>query len=186
MSSSRHPDLANAGRSQLLVVDVQERFVPAFENVDELTTRIAHLIVAADACGVPVLASEQVPEKLGHTVQPLADLLPQPIAKTAFSAADLVATDDIGSLEEHRDQVVLCGIETHICILQTAMDLLARGCRPIVVSDACRSRDDRNHSAAIARLLNAGVDVATTEMILFEWLQDATHPAFRAVSKLIR
>ena len=178
----RHPQLLDASRSRLVVIDVQERFVPAMDAIDPVLANIEHLAASAADCDVPVVATEQVPSKLGATIPPLRNLLPEPFQKSAFSAAAAIESDDDG----RRDQIVICGIEAHVCVLQTAFDALAAGLSPVVVSDAITSRTPASKTAAVARLLWAGIDVATTEMILFEWLAGADHPAFREVSRRIR
>ena len=179
--------LIEAGRSTLLVVDVQERFVPAMHEIEPVVANIERLARAAGLFDIPIVASEQVPQKLGPTLPSLAELLPPSVAKSKFSAAELLGgPPQDHSRETERPQVVLCGIETHVCILQTAVELAERDRLPVVVVDATTSRTPASHAAALARLQQLGVTLATTEMVLFEWLRDAAHPAFREVSRLIR
>lgn len=174
-------------RSFLLLVDVQERLVPAMAEAESLLANAAILLKAATRLGIPLLASEQYPKGLGPTVSALAALLPPDSIqqKIAFSCADdpaLIAR--IPGLA--RPQAVVCGIETHVCVLQTALDLVAGGYRCFVVRDACSSRKQASIDAALARMVQAGITIVTTEMVLFEWLRDAAVPEFREVSALIR
>ncbi|MEX2297412.1 MAG: hydrolase [Dongiaceae bacterium] len=169
------------------MVDVQERLLPTMADADSLLANAAILLKAAARLSVPLLASEQYPRGLGSTVPALAALLPagsiQP--KTAFSCAgDPALIARIAGFG--RPQAVLCGIETHVCVLQTALDLAAGGYRCFVVRDACSSRRQASIDAALARMAQAGITIVTTEMVLFEWLQNAAVPEFREVSALIR
>lgn len=189
----RHPQLLDARRSRLGVIDLQERFLPHIDDVDRVLKNTRRLVQAADAMAIPKLVTEQSPEKLGPTDPSLASSLPAAVAKTRFSSAESFGLGTVAGLAadspeeaDERSQIVLCGIETHICVLQTALDLQADGWQPYVVSDACSSREAINHRAAIARLLHHGIDVVTTEMVLFEWLEDADHTAFRTIRDLVK
>jgi nicotinamidase-related amidase len=179
--------LIDRNHSYLLVVDVQERLLPAMADPDSVQANGAILLKAAARLGVPMLGSEQYPKGLGPTVSALRALMPEGaiLAKAAFSCAgDPALRARIAGLE--RLQAVICGIETHVCVLQTALDLTAAGYRCFVVRDACSSRRQASIDAAVARLQQAGVVLVTTEMVLFEWLHDAAAPEFRDVSALIR
>jgi nicotinamidase-related amidase len=179
--------LIDRRQSCLCLVDVQQRLVPAMAGADGLIAHCTTLLRAAGMLEVPVLVSEQYPRGLGPTVESLmAEAGPAaPVAKQAFSCAR-----DAGWRERFnatgRRQAVLCGIEAHVCVLQTALDLAADGVAVTVVGDAVASRVPASRDAALARLMAAGVTVATVEMVLFEWLGDAGHPAFRDISALIR
>ena len=179
--------LIDRNHSFLLMVDIQERLLPAMADPDSVQANGAILLKAAMRLGVPMLGSEQYPKGLGPTVSVLRALVPEgaTLAKTAFSCAgDPALRARIARLE--RPQAVVCGIETHVCVLQTALDLTAEGYRCFVVRDACSSRRQASTDAAVARLQLAGVAIVTTEMVLFEWLHDAATPEFRDVSALIR
>jgi nicotinamidase-related amidase len=179
--------LLQAEKSVLLLVDVQARLLPSMAEPDGVVERAGILLKAAQALGVPILASEQYPAGLGPTVPALRALLPEGavMAKMRFSCAgDPAIADRLQSLR--RPQVVLVGIEAHVCVLQTAMDLMARGHAPFVVADAVSSRAPANKEVAIARMREAGITVATTEMVVFEWLGQAGTPVFKTLSKLIR
>lgn len=179
--------LIDRRRSLLLLVDMQARLLPAMAAPDRVLANCAILVKAAARLGVPVLASEQYPKGLGPTVPELAALLPADAIqeKLAFScAADPALSARIEATG--RDQVVLCGIEAHVCVLQTALGLKSSGRIPIVVADATGSRQAASEDVARERLLANGVELVTTEMAVFEWLERAGSDDFREVSKLIR
>ncbi len=182
--------LLAADRSQVLVVDVQERLVPAMHAHEALVANVSILLRAALVLGVPVVASEQYPRGLGRTLPEIAVLLsavgggPEPFEKVHFSCAAEPGFAD--RLATGRDQIVIAGIETHVCVLQTALALREAGHNCFVVADACSSRTVTNVERALARLRDAGVTVVSTEMVLFEWLHRAATPAFKALSPLVR
>jgi nicotinamidase-related amidase len=169
--------LLSAGSSVLVVVDLQERLMPAISGSAGVVENSSRLIRAATRLEVPVTTTEQDPDKLGPTVGPITALLPAPaVAKSTF-AADLAFP---GST------VVVCGCEAHVCVQSTVLALRASGHDVAVVADAIGSRAPANHDAAVARMRDHGVDVVTTEMVVFEWLGTSKHPAFREVQKLIK
>lgn len=173
--------MARAADSALAIIDVQERLAAVMPARDAVVRAAGILAEAAARLGIPVIVTEQVPKALGRTVAELAAKMPAtcaPIEKTAFSAC--------GALAIERPQVVLAGMETHVCILQTALELAAAGKQVFVVEDAVCSRAEANRANALARMRAAGVVVTNTESVLFEWLRDSAHGEFRAISKLIR
>jgi nicotinamidase-related amidase len=177
-------------QSSLLVVDVQEKLAPAVSGRERVIRNAAILMKGAAQLGVPVLVSEQYPRGLGHTVAELAGLAPADaiLAKTHFSCA---AAPEFrlrleGLFASGRGQVVICGMETHVCVLQTALLMKEGGFAPVVVADAASSRTQANHEAGLARLVENGVEVATTEMVLFEWLRRAATHEFREILGLIK
>ena len=148
---------------------------------DAVLRNTALLLEAATRLSVPVMLTEQYPKGLGPTVPDLAAKLPPGatrIEKTAFSAC--------GALPLSRPQVVLAGMEAHVCVLQTALELAAAGREVFVVGDAVCSRTPANYANALDRLRASGVVLTNTESVVFEWLRDAAHEHFRALSKLIR
>jgi nicotinamidase-related amidase len=166
-------------RAALLVVDVQEAFRPyaAFSAVAQACAR---LVQAARVLEIPTLVSEQYPQGLGHTAAEL-DLQGEPrISKTVFSAARADGFDLAG-----RDQVIVGGIETHVCVSQTVHDLLAAGVEVHVPADAVGSRHELDHERGLERMQRAGATVSTVEAALFELLERAGTPEFKAVQKLI-
>ncbi len=179
--------LITSERSVLAVVDVQERLAPAVHDVERVVRNAAILMKAARELGVPMLVSEQYPKGLGHTVAPIRDLVHggAVIEKIAFSCmADPVFADRMAALD--RDQVIVCGIEAHVCVLQTCMGLLDAGKRVFVAADAVSSRVARNAELALDRLRGCGVEIVSTEMVVFEWMQRAGTPVFKTLSALIR
>jgi nicotinamidase-related amidase len=182
--------LLAADRSQLLIIDVQERLVPAMHGPEPLLANLGVLLRAAPVLGVPALASEQYPRGLGRTLPGIADLLVAagdtagPFEKVHFSCMAEPGFAD--RLAAGREQIVIAGIETHVCVLQTALSLRAAGHACFVVADACSSRTVASAELALARLRDAGVTVVSTEMVLFEWLHRAGTPAFKALSPLVR
>jgi nicotinamidase-related amidase len=175
------PKLARAADSSLVLIDIQERLAAAMPARDAVVRAAGILSEAAARLGIPVVATEQYPQGLGSTVAELAGKLPadaKRIEKTSFSAC--------GALPLGRPQVILAGMEAHVCVLQTALELAAAGREVFVVSDAICSRTEANRANALARLEKSGVVVTNTESVLFEWLRDASHEQFRPISKLIR
>ncbi|HEX7007146.1 MAG TPA: hydrolase [Alphaproteobacteria bacterium] len=179
--------LIEARRSALLIVDMQERLMPAMDGAEPVIANAARLMEAAGRLGVPILVSEQYPKGLGRTVPALAALAPTgAIAeKLHFScAADPGWRARFEKLD--RRQPILAGVEAHVCVLQTALALAEAGYRPAVVADAVASRRPESKAVALDRLRRNGVEVVTTEMVLFEWLGQAGTPEFKALSGLIR
>ena len=179
--------LMRAEQSFLLVVDVQEKLAPAVLSPEAAIANIASLVKAAGRLAVPCLACEQYPRGLGHTVPALAALLPAGAVhpKVHFSALGEPGWPErVASLG--RRQAVVCGTETHVCVLQTAMELKAAGYDTFVVADAASSRRADSHRLGLDRLRTAGVAIVTTDMVLFEWLRRAATPAFRDLLALIK
>jgi isochorismate hydrolase len=180
--------LLSAARSVLVIIDIQERLAAAMpDGGDRATRKAATLVDAAAALAVPVLASVQYPKGLGALVPALAERIPadRQVAKTQFSAmAEPAFAERLAGLG--RPQAVICGMEAHVCVLQSAMDMLAARLQAFVVADAVQSRTAESHAVALDRLRQAGAAVVTTEMVLFEWLERADRPEFRPLSALIR
>jgi nicotinamidase-related amidase len=175
------PKLARAADSALVVVDIQERLAAVMPARAAVVRATGILLDAAALLGIPVLVSEQYPKGLGATVPEVAGKLPKGatrVGKTAFSAC--------GALPLTRPQAVIAGMEAHVCVLQTALEMAAAGREVFVVADAVCSRSEANYANALTRMQAAGVVVTNLESVLFEWLRDAAHEQFRAVSKLIR
>lgn len=183
--------LLSAKRSHLLVVDVQARLMPAIHGGDAVLGNIDVLLQAARRLGVPVTVTEQYPKGLGPSVDSVAAALPSDalvLPKTSFSAAgDEPIMARMASLRgEGRDQLVICGVEAHICVLQSALGLRNEGFEVAVVADAVSSRSVHSVNAACARLLHAGCHWVTTEMTVFEWMERAATEDFRALAPLFK
>jgi len=168
----------------LLVVDVQERLVPAVSRGSALVNSVSFLARWARVAGVPVIATEQYPKGLGHTVQALADRLPEGtpiIEKTRFSACGVEGFEDAYDAARC-DTWVVCGVESHVCVNQTVHDLLSRGASVHVTADAVSSRTPANRQAGLDKAARAGAHVTSAEMVLFEMLGQAGGPEFKARS----
>lgn len=179
--------LARVDRSLLMLVDVQERLLPQIPEADALVGACETLIRGAGIFEVPVVACEQYPQGLGPTAPVLRTLLDaaEVYPKQAFSAAaDPAIQRRLDG--DPRAAVVLCGLEAHVCVLQTALDLRTAGRDVFVAADAVGSRAPRNVDLALHRLRAHGVQVVCVEMLLFEWAGSAGTDAFRAMSRLIR
>ncbi len=177
----------NADHSFLLIVDVQQKLAPDTDEPQRAIAGCRRLIQAAQKLDIPILMSEHNPESLGPIVTELRSLVADELVldKVHFScAADEDLKARIDALE--RRQAVIAGMETHVCVLQTALDLLEDGYRVAVVADAVTSRDPANKRLALERMVQAGIEAVSVEMALFEWLKTAQHPAFRDILALIK
>ena len=181
----RSIDLLSHQECQLVVVDVQEKLLPVIPDASNLTHRIRQLLQAARLFEIPLHCSEQYPKGLGATVPELAELLPAPREKLRFSAAACLGWETAANTIDSRTRIVLTGIEAHICVQQTALDLLAAGYRVIIPVDAIASRNQLDWEMAIRRMENSGACITTTESILFEWCEIAGTPEFKQISKLV-
>jgi isochorismate hydrolase len=172
-------------RSALLVVDVQISLTPLVLDHQRMVWNISRLIRGATAMGIELHGTEQYPRGLKETVEALSGMLPPRHEKMDFSVGGVLPLMDQFRATE-RTQIVLAGIETHICILQSALDLLAGGYEVFVVADAVSARRTVDHEVALQRLRDEGAQLVTTETALFEWCRSASNPAFRTISDLAR
>lgn len=173
-------------QSTLLVIDIQQRLVEAMpEKIVAATIKnTSRLIQAANLLAIPVINTEQYPKGLGNTVAPLANqILSTPLSKTGFSCC--AAENFYTTLATDRPQVIISGMESHVCVLQTALQLLHTH-QVFVVNDAVCARNKHHHHNAMSRLQQAGVIVTNHESVLFEWMKDASHPHFKTISALIK
>ena len=201
--------LLDAQECQLVLMDYQARLMPAMLDATAVVSNAARLAQVAALVQVPVVATEQNPSRLGSTVDGLQAALRQARARTLSKMQFSAVEEGLGewlrpevqapqgnarSLPKHlqkpaaaqRQSIVLAGCEAHICMLQTALDLVEDEFEVWVVTDACTSRTERNRDAAFDRLVSAGVELVTTEMVAFEWLRSAEHPAFKAMLQLVK
>lgn len=169
----------------LLIVDIQERLMSRMRFGSRIIANAERLILVAKTLGIPIFATEQYPKGLGPTVSPLRELLPIPHEKTSFHALGAEGLAD-AMRERGLTHVTLSGMETHVCIAQTALELMNQGYRVQVPADAVTSRDKFDWQFGLRRLENAGVVVSSSESVLFEWLEGSNHPDFRQVSQLIK
>ncbi|MBV8621401.1 MAG: isochorismatase family protein [Curvibacter sp.] len=199
--------LIDAQESQLVLVDYQSRLMPAIHEGPAVLANALRLAQAARLLQLPAWATEQNPSKLGENPPELKGLCQRTLAKMHFSACEEGLSEwlrppakpvqgNARSLPRHlqkpvqaapeRSAIVVAGCEAHVCLLQTALDLLEDEFDVWVVTDACGSRTERNRDAAFDRLAGAGAELVTTEMVLFEWLRTAEHPDFKAIQQLIK
>ena len=201
--------LLDAQDCQLVLMDYQARLMPAMLDAAAVVANAARLAQVASLMQVPVVATEQNPSRLGPTVEGLHAALQQARARTLSKMQFSAVEEGLGewlrpevqapqgnarSLPKHlqkpaasqRQSIVLAGCEAHICMLQTALDLVEDEFEVWVVTDACTSRTERNRDAAFDRLAGAGVELVTTEMVAYEWLRSAEHPAFKAMLQLVK
>jgi nicotinamidase-related amidase len=198
--------LLDVDESQLLLVDYQERLMPSIHEREAVLLNAVRLGRMAQMLDVPAWGTEENPSRLGPNPPELRALCRKTLEKMHFSAcADGLAellraparpaqVGNARSLPKHlqkapppeRNTIVMAGCETHVCFLQTALDLLDEEFEVWVVTDACGSRTERNRDAAFDRLAGAGAELVTTEMVAFEWLRTADHPLFKDVLSLIK
>ncbi|MDZ7863826.1 isochorismatase family protein [Acidovorax sp.] len=200
--------LLDASESQLVLVDYQERLMPAIAEGAAVLANARRLAQIAQLLEVPVWGTEQNPSRLGPNDPALRALCQKTLAKMHFSAAEEGLGEwlrppakaqqggNARSLPKHlqkpaqqapeRGTIVIAGCEAHVCLLQTALDLIDDEFEVWVVTDACGSRTDRNRDAAFDRLAGAGAELVTTEMVAFEWLGSCEHPAFKDVLALVK
>ena len=171
-------------RTALIVVDVQEAFRPVVRKFDRVAANVATLVEGAKALGIPIVVSEQYPKGLGSTVPEVSEHLPdgaRPIDKVCFSAAEAEGFD-----LNDRDQALICGIEAHVCVSQTAHDLLDRGLEVHVAEDAVSSRTKENRKVGLHKMESAGAVVTTVETALFELLGGAGSAEFKRIQELVK
>lgn len=167
----------------LLVVDVQEKLLPAIGDGPRVAWNARRLIDAARILGLPILVSEQYPKGLGPTVGELAERLPAAVEKITFSAGGCQGLfDDIQQRGIYK--ILVCGIEAHVCIAQTVFDLIADGRNVYVAVDAVGSRFEIDYRTALGRMDSAGATLTTTEAAMFEWCEAAGTPEFKQISRL--
>ena len=182
--------LIDCNKSSLLIVDVQERLLPVMANGNGVLKQAAILLKAAKALDVPIAVSEQYSKGLGHTVEILIqDIGNAPIfEKASFSCwrDDGLRKHLMGRHDGGRPQVIIAGIEAHVCVAQTAIDMAQAGFGVFVVADAVSSRAETSVALALTRMGQAGIQIINTEMAVFELLGKAATPEFKALSALIK
>ncbi len=182
----RSPELHHRDRSRVVIIDVQDKLIAAIPNGTKLVDHVRWLAEAARLCAVPIHVTEQYPQGFGATVATLQEFASDRPAKVRFSALEALGWPPALSEPEGRDQIVLAGVEAHVCVLQSAFDLLALGYRVTIAADAVASRREVDQRVAIERLRDAGATVATIESIAFEWMETAADSQFRALSLLAK
>lgn len=174
----------------LLIIDVQERLGAAMpeQQLEAVIKNTGVLQEAAKSLDFPVITTEQYPRGLGPTVQPIRDALREheaPVEKVCFSC---VAVDEVKQRLDtlNRKQVLVVGMETHVCVFQTVRDLIEHGYTPFVLADATSSRTAENHNLGLSLVREAGAVISSTEAVLFDLLKQAGTPEFKHLSRLIK
>ena len=184
----QHQNTLELTRSALAIIDMQEAFRDKIADFTETAERIAVMVRAAKLLDLPVLVTEQYPKGLGHTAVEIASVLPDAleiIEKTTFSSCG--AQQFQTQLERtHAKQVLICGIEAHICVNQTVHDLMASGFQVHLLTDCITSRKQSDRKAAVRKMQRSGAIPCSVEMALFELLRDAKHEQFRTIQELIK
>ncbi len=180
--------LLEAGKASLLIVDAQERLLPAMHEPERVVAKTGIVLQAAQTLGVPVTISEHYPKGLGRTVPALQSNVATVLEKTAFSCwrDDGLKAHLVGMHDSGRPQVIVCGVEAHICAMQSCIDLAQAGFAVFAVADAMTSRKPESATLAFDRLRMTGVQVVNTEMVVFELLENAKRAEFKGLSGLIR
>jgi len=179
--------MLTAENTCLIVIDIQEKLLPVMQDPEQVVKNTSVLIQAAKSLSIPILWCQQAPKALGPTVGELSSLLEdlEPINKSSFSCGgDEQFIEQIDALKPWT--AILCGIETHVCVFQTAMDLIQKGLDVHVIADATSSRTKENKDSGINRMAKEGAVISSTEMLLFELLRNAKHEKFRELAKLIK
>ena len=176
-------------KSLIVAVDFQEKLMPIIDRADQLIVNAKALLAGAGLFQIPILATEQYPKGLGKTVEAIRGEFPEnlaPIPKVSYSCCDEPRfIEELAACGKAR-QIVLIGIETPICLLQTALDLVERGYLVFLPEDACSGQIRADHFTALRRLENSGCVVTCVESILYRWCRTARHEQFKAVSRLIQ
>jgi len=182
-----HPSTLSRSKTGLLVIDVQEKFAPVIAGFDDMVENVVRLVLAFRMFDLPILVTEQYPKGLGHTVGPVRkELQPyEPVEKMAFSCVqDAGFMKRLGKMGA--DTLVVCGIESHVCVNQTVLGLMEKGKKVHVVADAISTRRGLDHRMAWEKMLRAGAMPATTEMVLFELCGSADAEEFRKIQVLVK
>jgi nicotinamidase-related amidase len=174
-------------QSLLVIIDVQGKLATLVHEPDSLSRHICQLIHAAKIFNIPIIHTEQVPEKLGTTIPAIAELLTAipTISKRTFSCCGTpLFVQTINNCK--RQQIILAGIETHVCVYQTACDLISQSYSTYVVADAVSSRTVSDKTLGLERMSSLGGNIVSTEMLICEWTQSVDHPRFREIMALIK
>jgi nicotinamidase-related amidase len=179
----RSPELMSRGDTALLVVDVQEKLLPAIADGPRVVWNVRRLVDAAKTLGLPVVGTEQYPKGLGPTLPELAQRLGPLPSKLTFSCGGCPEIfEELRSRGVHK--LLIVGVEAHVCVAQTAMDLMADGWRVYVAVDAVGSRFELDYRTAIQRMDSSGATLTTSEAAMFEWCESADSPEFQAIRRL--
>jgi nicotinamidase-related amidase len=183
-----HPNALQLGQTAIVIIDMQESFRNVIGDFAEVSERIAIVVQAARSLGAPLIVTEQYPKGLGRTAREILETLPEGqefIEKTAFSSCGALEfadkLDQVGA-----KQIIICGIEAHICVNQTTHDLLARGFQVHLLTDCITARFPINKQVGLNKMVQSGAFPSSTEMALFELMRDAKHEQFKTIQRLIK
>lgn len=183
-----HPKILDKNKTALVVIDMQEAFRAAVSDFPVVASRVSIAVRGFQILNLPVIITEQYPKGLGRTAEEILFSLPEDfevVEKTTFSSCG--AQTFMGKLRETGvSQIVLCGLETHVCVNQTAHDLLAEGLEVHLLTDAVASRFEEDKEAALYKMKTSGVVSSTVEMALFELMRDSKHQQFKKIQDLIK
>ncbi len=178
----------SAEDSVLVIIDIQEKLFNVILAKEQVLKNIIKLVKVAKILKIPIILTEQNPQGLGRTIPELTQVLGsdyKPIEKTSFSCFG--SREFRKRLEElARKTLLITGIESHICVYQTAVDAISHGYKPVVIYDATGSRLETDYRITLYRLISKGIDVATTDMVIFELVRDASHPVFKDILKIVK
>lgn len=177
-----------AENSLLVIVDVQQKLMNVMSESEKCLAKVRLLANALTLMDVPVIVTEQYPKGLGATVDAVKEVLNENTPFVEKSAFSCCGADEFNRkvLENDRKNIILCGVESHVCVLQTAIALLSKGYNVTLAADAASSRNENDKDLALSYLRHSGVSVLSTESIIFALLKDSKHPAFKAVSALLK
>lgn len=186
LAARRNPELLSRHDTQLAVIDMQARLVAVMPDSQQLVDNCRKLMSGARLFEVPVTVTEQYPAGLGNTIESLSELASGvPFEKLRFSASEAFVSSGEAN-PDRRPRVVLCGVEAHVCVLQTAFDLASNGFRVSVAADAIASQRPLDRKLAVRRMSDTGITVTTTEAVLFEWCESAEDAKFRELQQIVK
>jgi nicotinamidase-related amidase len=174
----------NPDTSLVLIIDMQEKLMPAMHGASAQIATVARLAQCAHIMGIPVWATEHVVEKIGTTVDPIGEQIHKRLYKTCFDATRELTFE--GWLPKDRSQILVMGSETHVCVMQTALGMLEQGHDVWVVEDGCTSRSPNDRHAGLARMQAGGAKLISAEMPMFEWVQDSQDERFKLVISVVK
>jgi nicotinamidase-related amidase len=183
-----HPRILDKPKVAVLIVDIQEAFRTVMPDFDELAAQVATAVRGFQILEIPIFVTEQYPKGLGRTAEDIRQVLPADfefIEKTAFSSCG-ASQVEAGFRARHVEQIVVCGLETHVCVNQTVHDLLEHGFDVHLLTDCVASRRERDKQAGLSKMLASGAVPSSLEMALFELMRDAQHEKFKEIQRLIK
>lgn len=173
----------SSNRSTLVLIDLQSRLMPSIYQADEVLKQCKKITKIATLLEIPVIGTEQSPQSLGHNIEEIGQLCQTTVVKEYFDACQ---DGLINALSKNREQLILAGCETHVCVMQTALELLQQNFKVSILVDAIGSRRALDRDIALHRLGSAGASLLTVEMVAFEWLRSASNDSFKTALEIIK